>query len=192
MAPKFFDSAPQQGSWKATAIVMAGLTGLYIYVGTAPKDTPIGNLISSAYDYVISETLGFHVDYDKTLGQQYEELKGKPDVKRIPQAKFDTVVEKCEASIKAMHRPIVMSETAEKAESKGKNGRAPPRLIGHRLDQETYEHIAFTDQDSQPREIIGRVSSYNVNTFKGRIYVSYGISSDLRSVSLKVCEARKT
>ena len=54
---------PEPGSWKITAAIM--LTGAFYTLGTAPKDTPIGNLISSAYDYVISETLGFHVDYDK-------------------------------------------------------------------------------------------------------------------------------
>jgi hypothetical protein len=81
--------ALEPGSWKATAVVMVGLTTALYQLGTAPKDTPLGNLVSSAYDYVISETLGFHVDYDKTLGQQYEELKRERDVKQLPQGKFD-------------------------------------------------------------------------------------------------------
>ena len=66
--------APAEGSWKLSAIILVAATGLY-HLGTAPKDTPIGHLIRSGYDYVISEALGFHVDYDKSLGQQYEELK---------------------------------------------------------------------------------------------------------------------
>jgi hypothetical protein len=55
----------EEGSWKITATVMAGIYAL----GTAPKDTPIGHIIHSAYDYVVSESLGVHVNYEKTLGQ---------------------------------------------------------------------------------------------------------------------------
>ena len=65
----------EEGSWKIKAAVVGGfLAGAY-QLGTAPKDTPIGHLVRSAYDYVISETLGFHLDYNKTLGQQYEDLE---------------------------------------------------------------------------------------------------------------------
>src|SRR4051794_8941447 len=48
-----------EGSWKITAAVAVTIWT----IGTAPKASPLGHLISSAYDYVISETLGFHVDY---------------------------------------------------------------------------------------------------------------------------------
>jgi hypothetical protein len=183
---QIFLLAPEGGSWKATAVVAAGLTGLY-HLGTAPRDTPLGNLISSAYDYVISETLGFHVDYDKTLGQQYEELKRNPNVKQLPQAKFDAIVEKCETSVKTMHRPIVISETATKAEVRAKT-EGLPRLIGHALDQETYAHLAFTARDDRPLEIVGRVSSYNANTFKGRIYVA----ADGRPIPFELAENART
>jgi hypothetical protein len=57
---------PEPGSWKITAAVIVGISGLY-KVGTAPIDTPLGNIVNSAYDYVISTTLGFHVDYKSTL-----------------------------------------------------------------------------------------------------------------------------
>jgi hypothetical protein len=64
----------EQGSWKfAAAIITAGTIAYQL--GTAPRDTPLGHLVSSAYDYVISESLGFHVDYTKTIGQQYEEMQ---------------------------------------------------------------------------------------------------------------------
>jgi hypothetical protein len=63
----------EEGSWKITAAVVVAL----YTAGTAPRDTPLGHLISSAYDYVISETLGFHVDYSKTIGQSYKELRNK-------------------------------------------------------------------------------------------------------------------
>lgn len=64
---------PEEGSWKTTAVVVTGIVGGAFTLGTAPKDTPIGHLIASAYDYVVSESLGFHVDYDKTLGQSLED-----------------------------------------------------------------------------------------------------------------------
>src|SRR2546428_7773280 len=50
---------PTEGSWKLSAAVLVAATGAY-HLGTAPKDTPIGHLIRSGYDYVISEALGFH------------------------------------------------------------------------------------------------------------------------------------
>jgi hypothetical protein len=162
---------PEQGTWKIKVAVIVGIaTGVY-KLGTAPKDTPLGNLISSAYDYVISETLGFHVDYSKTLGKQYEELRrSRTDIKPLEQPRFDAVVEKCEAAIKAMHRPITMSESADEAKVTA-TIEGPPRPIGETLNRETFEYLAFTERDDHPREIVGRVSSYNINTFKGRIYI---------------------
>jgi hypothetical protein len=68
---RIFALPAQEGSWKTVAIVASTLAA----AGSITKDSPVGNLISSAYDYVIHETLGFHVDYTKSLGQQYEELK---------------------------------------------------------------------------------------------------------------------
>jgi hypothetical protein len=162
---------PEQGSWKVTAIIIASITGAY-HLGTAPKDTPLGNLIGSAYDYVISETLGFHVDYDKTLGQQYDELKkANKDIKPLPQSKFDATVEKCEVAIRAMHRPIVMSETAEEAKITARID-GTLRSIGPPLTPETHDYIAFTEHERDPREILGRIASYNINTYKGRVFVT--------------------
>ena len=40
------------------------------HLGTADKETPLGHLMHSAYYYVISETMGFHVDYEKSLGSE--------------------------------------------------------------------------------------------------------------------------
>jgi hypothetical protein len=120
---------PEPGSWKITA----GIAVAIFTLGTAPRDTPVGYLLSSAYDYVVSETLGFHVDYNKTLGQSYDELRGtQSELPSLPQSKLDSVAEKCEAAIKDMHRPIVWSETATHAQIltnvHGKERRLPPRL----------------------------------------------------------------
>jgi hypothetical protein len=161
----------QDGSWKQTAkIIVVG--GALYNLGTVPKDTPLGNLISSAYDYVISETLGFHVDYNKTLRQQYDDLKKQNKaIKPLSQSRFDSLVEKCEVPVRDMHRPITKSETATEATITAKDGSAT-RRIGPPLTFETYEYVAHTDRSSTLFEFVGRVSSYNINTFKGRVYVA--------------------
>lgn len=163
-------SPPEVGSWKITAgIIVSVATGFY-ELTTAPPETVLGNLVRSGYDFVISETLGFHVDFKKTLGQQYDELHFHDhSIKKLSEAKFDAVVEKSETAIKLMHRPIAESKTATKAEiltqSKGRLFQ-----IGPTLNSETYDYIDFTKRIEEPLEIIGRISSYNMNTFKGRIF----------------------
>lgn len=166
---RIFAIPPEEGSWKITAAV---LVGLYT-VGTAPKDSPIGNLIASAYDYVVSETLGFHVDFDKTLGQQYDELQRTREstIKKLPQTRFDSVIEKCEVAIRDMHRPIVNSETAIKASIITQVGSWSSK-VQQDLDRETYEHVAYTREEETPETFVGRISSYNINTYKGRVYLN--------------------
>lgn len=157
---------PEEGSWKITAMVLAGL----YMAATAPRDTPLGHLVGSIYDYAVSQSLGFHVDYETSLWQQYLELK-QNDPTLIPplESKVDALIEKIEAPIKAIHRPLVASETASqvKIERKVGTSRLPLRTP---LTPETYQYVSFTSRDERPRTIEGRVSSYNVNTFKGRIF----------------------
>jgi hypothetical protein len=156
-----------EGSWKITAAIAVTIWT----IGTAPKDSALGNLIASAYDYVVSETLGFHVDFNKTLGQQHEEFKNKHSpIQPLPQSRFDSLTEKCETAIREMHRPISKSETATKAVLTTKIGRRT-REIAHPLTHATYEYISYTERSLESFEYVGRVSSYNINTFKGRIYV---------------------
>lgn len=165
-------SAPEEGSWKVTATIL-GMLGAGIYgAGTAPRDTPLGHMVSSAYDFVISETLGFHVDYDKSIGQQIEEREKARDELGIdlPLSKLDALVEKCEGAVKQMHRPIVASETAQSALITSRAGRSS-RNLGPPLTFQTFEYLAYTVESDRPQEYRGRVSSYNINTFKGRIYV---------------------
>lgn len=181
---------PEEGSWKLTAaIVTAGATALYA-IGTAPKDTPLGHLVSSAYDYVVSETLGFHVDYDKTLGEQFEEVRrANPEIKALGQSRFDSLVEKCQIPIRDMHRPIVASETASAADIfVGTRTEGPP--LGAPLNRETFDYINFTDTSDRPQKYEGKVSSYNINTYKGRVFipqegrpVPFELSSEARTTS---------
>jgi hypothetical protein len=100
----------EDGSWKWVVLVLGGVFA----ASQAPQNSLLGHLLTSAYDYVVSETLGFHIDFNKTLGQQYEELRrSRLDLKPQPQSKFDAVIDKCQYSIRDMHRPIVWPQTAK-------------------------------------------------------------------------------
>ncbi|MEM8586955.1 MAG: hypothetical protein AAGG65_02760 [Pseudomonadota bacterium] len=162
---------PNEGSWEIIATVVGGLIGGVIYAGTRPKDTPIGHLIHSAYDFVVSRTLGFNVDYEKSLGQSYRALQmSRAEVPVLDETRFDSIVEKVEVPVREMHRPIIKSGTADKAKiSAMKAGRFV--ALGHPLDIVTYEHVQYTYQYEDPTEIEGKISSYNINTFRGRVFV---------------------
>lgn len=167
---RIFSTPPEAGSWKVVATIATIGAGIY-QAGTAPKDTPIGHLVRSGYDYVISESLGFHVDYDKSLGQQYEEIKkAKEPVAELSQSRFDSLIEKCEPAIREMHRPIIKSKTAEEAKIVAKVGKSE-EPIGDLLTPETFEYLSFTERTVEHFHYRGWISSYNINTFKGRIYV---------------------
>lgn len=160
----------EPGSWKWTVIVL--FTGTAFYnLGTAPRDTVLGNLVSSAYDYVISESLGFHVDFEKTLGQQYEQLKRQhPEAKALPVSKFESLVEKCEVAVQQLHRPLVKSETADEAHLKSIVG-GQHRNLGGTLTTETFDYLQHTVRSEAPHQFRARISSYNMNTYKGRAYL---------------------
>jgi hypothetical protein len=98
-------TTPEIGSWKVTAVVLAGIWG----VATTPNDSVPGHLLYSAYDYVVNTKLGFHVDFSKSLGEQSEAELAK---RKITAEKMDSLIEKTESSIGDMHRPIIASKTA--------------------------------------------------------------------------------
>lgn len=145
-------------------------TGIF-KVGALPNNTPLGHIVYSLYDYVVSENLGVHVDYNKSLGQLYEEMEAKKfKVPEVRQSQADSLVEKCSHAIKEMHRPIYKTGTAKfgtvVANFDGKN-----HPLKTKLSIQTYEFIHETFTAEEPEEITGRISSYNSNTYKGRIYV---------------------
>lgn len=190
---RIFAEPPEEGSWKILASVTSIGAAIFA-LGTADKDTPIGNLVSSAYDFVISKTLGFHVDYDKTLGQQYEELKKtNPEAKKLEESRFDSVIEKCEVAVRDMHRPIISSQSATKA-SIYRVDRSKPISIGQTLDYQSYNYMMEIKPRSTNGYFQGKISSYNLNTFKGRVFlldegrpVSFELAEDsrnLRTISL--------
>lgn len=184
---RILSTPPTEGSWKMPASIVIAV-GLY-HVTTAPKDTPLGHLVYSAYDYVVNETLGFHVDYDKALGTQYETLKAaqQNSIPILEQSKFDSAIEKCEAAIREMHRPIIKSSTAQRAHIiyQSQYQETP---FKHPLNGSTYEHIVFTEEDKRPMEVTGRISSYNINTYKGRVFVD----AEKRPIPFELAEVART
>lgn len=162
----------EPGSWKMTAWVIAGMTGLY-NLGTAQSNSPIGHLMYSLYDYVIKESLGVSVDYNKSLGQLYEQAqKAKVNLPVVREAQVDSLLEKTERAILEMHRPIFKMQSAKSASiTASLGGKNYP--LGTTFDLETFDFIHETRSAEVPNVIEGRVSSYNSNTFKGRIYVTH-------------------
>lgn len=166
---QIFCTPPEDGSWKVNAMII--LSGAYA-LATAPKDTPLGNIVHSVYDYVVSESLGVHVDYDKSLGQLYEEAEAKNiQVPVIEQHHVDSLIEKCSTAITEIHRPIFKNESAQRAKiTSSVDGER--RLVGVPFDIVTYNYIHESFEADTPELVEGRVSSYNSNTYKGRIYVA--------------------
>lgn len=160
----------EEGSWRTKAgIFILGTAGYHI--ATAPNNTPLGHLVYSAYDYVISESLGFHVDYNKSLGQLYEEnLENNINLPVVREAQLDSVIEKCSTAITEIHRPIYKNKTADSARIYANiNNQNVPLNPVFSFDSFQYIIEEYTEEDVI--EIRGYVSSYNSNTYKGRIYV---------------------
>jgi hypothetical protein len=163
---KILANPSEEGSWQMVATVLAGI----YMIGTAQKETPLGHVVYSAYDYIVSESLGVHVDYDKSLGELFDEYnKSNPNKIKIEQHKLDSLMEKCNTAITDIHRPIFKTKTA----TSGKIVSAvddEKYAIGPSLNINTYQYI-HEEYISEEAEVIrGRISSYNSNTYKGRIY----------------------
>lgn len=162
----------EEGSWKIKAgifIIGTGTAGYHLT--TAPNNTPLGHLVYSAYDYVISQSLGFNVDYDKTLGQLYEESKeNKIELPEVRESQLDSVIEKCSVAITEMHRPIYKTKTATSAAISTKiNNQIVP--LNPTLSLDTFQYIIEELTEEQCHIVCGFVSGYNSNTYKGRLYV---------------------
>ncbi len=168
---QIFALPAEEGSWKISAGILILGTASY-HVTTAPKDTPLGHIIYSAYDYVVSESLGVHVDYDKSLGQLYEETKRK-NIKLpvVREAQLDSLIEKCGTAIKEIHRPIYKTKTATQANITSNIGNTRKLPLGPTFSIESFEYLVEEYLEEEIDIISGYVSSYNSNTYKGRIFV---------------------
>ena len=166
---------PEEGSWKIAATIIGGVFA----VGAVGKDSPIGHVVTSVYDYVLYETMGFHVDYDRTLQSLYNE-------KAITEEKLDSLIEKAEPSIVEMHRPIVASKTALSGFTySGPEGL--PTQRGPEFSLMSFNYMMEEVRADRPEYFLGIVSSYNVNTFKGRIYVI----AEKRTIPFELAKERR-
>lgn len=152
----------REGSWKSRAKLVIGSA---IVLGSVGKDSPVGQIVTSVYSYALSETMGFPVDYNKTLQQQYGDYLKSQD---ISESKIDSLCEKIENSVADMHRPIVKSQSA----TRGQITRCDYHRqdIGPIMSPVTYEYVKQTIHQDDEINITGYISSYNVNTFRGRIF----------------------
>lgn len=158
---------PEEGSWKFMATVLAGAYML----GTAPQDTVLGHLIFSAYDYVVSESLGVDVDFDKSLRRSFEEAHEAGHIPQpITEDRLDGVIEKAQVPLSNMHRPMIRSETARFAHLWGKSPHADFAITA-KLTPETYDYLWSEEVAEYVQAFEGRVSSFNSNTRKGRIFI---------------------
>ena len=162
---------PQEGSWKVVATIMVG--GYYLL--TASQSTILGNLVYSAYDFVVKESLGFHPKLEESLVVQYEEFQNKINSSKytpnLNQARLQSLTEKCQNSIRDMHRPIYGKNTAMSAQIKYLSFNNQPKLVGTELNIETYASLIGLKKLNDSETFEGRVSSYDVNTQKGRIFL---------------------
>lgn len=157
----------EPGSWKMTVGVW--LVGGY-NVTTLDNSSPLGHLIFSAYDYVVSQSLGFHVDYDKSLGELYEQ-NNKNNLPIIKEHQLDSVIEKVQSSLIDMHRPIYSTQSARTLKITG-NYDNKDKPLSSIFTNDTYHYIREEKISKEIVEIEGLISSYNINTGYGRIYVS--------------------
>lgn len=159
----------KEGSWQIVAtLLVGGISAILL----APKNTLLGHLVHSVYDYVLFESLGIHADYEKSIGQIVEEYKRQSGKDlSIEQHKVDSLIEKCTTAITDIHRPISKSETATIAKIITKFP-SEKIQVGPELTLETLDYICEEFTGNEPVVIEGRISSYNSNTYKGRIYVA--------------------
>jgi hypothetical protein len=122
-------------------------------------------MVTSVYDYALDSVMGYHVDYSETLQSQYYKHFHS---KGITEERVDSLCEKIEANIADIHRPIAISRSANRAKiiRCGTNH----HQVGHDFTQATYEHVKQTIKNPNLTDIEGYISSYNINTFKGRIF----------------------
>lgn len=70
-----------------------------------------------------------------------------------------------------MHRPIIGSKTAINAKLYWYPEIGHSKQIGPEFSSHTYDYISKTSLERDTSYLDGVISSFNVNTFKGRIYV---------------------
>lgn len=96
-------------------------------------------------------------------------------------------MEKTESSIADMHRPIIASESANQARLFWIRASGIEQ-IGPNMTEFSYEYISRTVRGENIVAHEGLVSSYNVNTFKGRIF----LPDEQRPIPFELDESART
>jgi hypothetical protein len=159
----------EEGSWKIKAGIV--IPALVTASSMLPNNTVLGHLVYSIYDLVISQSLGFHVDYSEPLLKSYENQQLDDIGVKVPsESQIDSLIEKVQPAIKELHRPIYKNETASRATITAYYGHTEQELT-HEFNIQTYEYIKQTVLSNEAKIFVGVISSYNINTFKGRIFL---------------------
>lgn len=186
---RIYTTPAKEGSWEIIAALVFAGSALY-KLGTAPRNTPIGHLVFSAYDFIVSHSLGFHVDYEKSLGQLYKEqmeINAKNTEYNLPiirESQLDSVAEKCFNSILDVHRPIYKNKTATEAKITVLINNKK-KFLSSSFTLDSFHYMAEDIEEGAILIVRGLVSSYNSNTYKGRIYVQ----EEQRPIPFELVEA---
>jgi hypothetical protein len=181
-------ATPKPGSYKIPAYIVALGTAVNS-LGTLEANNPIGHVVFSVYSMVIQEAMGQKVDYDKSLHEIYEKgIKEGTDGFLMPKkSQIESLVEKVEPAVLDMHRPMVSSGTAEHlsiSDIETTKNRTNPLIF----DRASYDSLRFKKRADDIITIVGKVSSFNMNTFNGRLYSS----ADQRPISFFLSHAART
>lgn len=129
-----------------------------IYAMSQSKESVLGHLTWSCYDYLVKKATGKHVDPDKSLFYTWYSDKGDPT------PRIASLIHKTESALLDMHRPII-TKSADILHINPEHG------LGITLDSKTYDAINNTHIYPDSTLFCGRTSSYNANTQSGMIYV---------------------
>lgn len=166
-------SPPQAGSFKFPGWIVAASAATFA-LGSLKNDNPLGHIIYSTYEYVVFEATGQKVDYEESLRETYEKAKkqGSTGLIMPRKSQLDSLIEKVEPSISDMHRPVMGSKTADSVriyDSRTLKSKSGSPIV---LDASTHEGLRYRKRGSALEKHAGCVSSFNMNTFNGRIVTS--------------------
>src|SRR3546814_14585998 len=88
---------------------------------------------------------------------------------KITAEKMDSLIEKTESSVADIHRPIAASKSSTSANIVGSDDFGNRHPVGQEMSILTYDYIAASRLEDGIFALAGIVSSFNLNTFKGRI-----------------------
>lgn len=174
----------EEGSWKMRIAIAVG--SIVTAAMVAPQNSFLGHVIYSAYDYVLSESVGIDLDYEKSLGKLYLENKDK-NIYIPEQHTLDEVADRCHNSLIDIHRPIYESKTAQTAQMKVFIGDKEIKFNSY-FNQETFEYLSEEIYKDELFSITGRIVGFSATNYSGRISVD-GID---RNIQFKLDSEVKT